>query len=128
MATVRWVLRDTVTDATWTMPINPDAMTSPFDRRVFKFARGWRKDNRVRTFMTPSTPAEWEWSGVIRSKDHYDRLVEWAEKSVAVDVTDHLGRTFRVFITDFEPTDRRPTPRTPWRLRYAMKSRVMEYL
>lgn len=124
--TTRWVLRDTATNAEWTMPINPDSMSSPYQRRNLKFAYGNARDPRVRTFSGSRPPVEWEWGGVIRSKSHYDALVAWAEKSVAVDVTDHLGRTFRVFITEFNPTDRRPTPRASWRLRYAMKALILE--
>jgi len=126
MTTTRWVLRDTATDETWTMPINPDSMSSPFQGRAFKFGRGTRLDQRVRAFSGSREPVEWEWGGVIRSKSHYDRLTQWAEKSVAVDVTDHLGRTFRVFITEFTPTDRRPTPRVSWRLRYTVKALILE--
>lgn len=126
MTTTRWVLRDTATDVEWTMPINPDSMSSPLPRRALKFGYGFRKDPRVRAFSGAREPIEWEWGGVIRSKSHYDRLVEWAEKSVAVDVTDHLGRTFRVFITEFNPTDRKPTPQVTWRLRYTMKALILE--
>jgi hypothetical protein len=124
--TTRWVLRDTATNATWTMPINPDSMGSPYQGRNLRFARGNPRDPRVRTFSGTQAPVEWEWAGVIRSKSHYDALVAWAEKSVAVDVTDHLGRTFRVFITEFNPADRRPTPRVSWRLRYTMKALILE--
>ena len=126
IAVQRWLLRDTATNAQWRMPINPDSMTSPLPRRQMKHAGGWRADQRVRTFITTPEATEWEWSGVIRTQAHYDQLVTWARKNVAVDVTDHLGRTFRVFITDFNPTDRRPTPHVPWRLRYSMKARILE--
>lgn len=126
MATVRWTLRDTATNETWTMPINPDSMSSPFPARTLKFGNGWRGDQRVRAFSGSRAPVAWEWGGVIRSKTHYDRLTEWAEKSVAVDVTDHLGRTFRVVIEEFNPADRRPTPRVSWRLRYTMKALILE--
>lgn len=126
MTTVRWVLRDTSTGAQWTMPINPDSMSSPFSARNMKYAGGWAKDRRLRAIAGARAPVEWEWSGAIRSKSHYDRLVEWAEKSVAVDVTDHLGRTFRVYLVEFTPTDRRPTPRVSWRFRYTMKALILE--
>lgn len=123
---IRWVLRDTVTGETWTMPINPDLMGSPFPRKQFKHGLGWRRDGRLSTFRGPSPAVEWEWAGVIRTKEHYDRLAQWAAKSVAVDVTDHLSRTFRIYITEFNPVDRSPTPRVPWRLRYTMKARILE--
>lgn len=126
MSTVRWTLRDTATLVLWTMPINPDSMSSIHPRRNLRFGYGTRTDPRIRAFSGSREPIDWEWSGVIRSKSHYDQLVLWAEKSVAVDVTDHLGRTFRVFITEFNPTDRKPTPTVPWRLRYTMKALILE--
>ena len=126
MNVVRWVLKDTSTLVEWTMPINPDTMGSPFRGRRMKFARGDRLDQRVRAFSGARQAHEWEWTGVIRSKEHYDSLVEWAEKSVAVDVTDHLGRTFRVFLVEFVPVDRKPNAHVPWRLRYTMKALILE--
>lgn len=125
--TIRWALIDDTVPETWVMPINPDSMSSPvMKRRQLTFGNGYRADGRVRTFERPAPAMEWEWSGVIRTKEHYDQLVHWAEKSVAVVVQDHLNRVFRVYITDFLPTDRSPTYRTSWRMRYQMKARILE--
>lgn len=125
--TLRWALIDHSVPETWVMPINPDSMSSPvMKRRQLTFGNGYRQDTRVRTFERPAPAMEWEWSGVIRTQEHYDQLVHWAEKGVAVVVQDHLGRVFRVFITDFLPTDRTPTHRTSWRMRYTMKARILE--
>ena len=69
--------------------------------------------------------------GISRSRANlteaiFPSLPRSPKKSVAVDVTDHLGRTFRVVIEEFNPTDRRPTPRVSWRLRYTMKALILE--
>lgn len=125
--TVRWVLRDVETDEQWTMPINPDSMSSPDPKRTLRVAGGL-VTRRRRVFEGPPPPIEWEWGGAIRTKAHYDSLESWAAKGVEVDVTDHLGRTFRVAITDFVPQDRRPTTQTPWRLRYTMKATILRRL
>lgn len=122
--TVRWVLHDVATDESWTMPINPDSMSSPLSKRVLRVTTG-QIGGRKRVFQTPPQPQEWEWSGVIRTKAHYDALVDWAKRSVEVDVTDHLERTFRVFINAFVPEERPPTPQTPWRGRYTMKTTIL---
>lgn len=126
MITQRWTLRDTQTNEVWTMPINPDSMTSPVRRRQLRFALGGRRDGRIRAMRVAAEAEDWEWSGAIRTQAHYDALLAWADKAVPVDVTDHLGRTFRVVITDFNPTDRKPTRRTSWRLRYTMKTKMLE--
>lgn len=126
MITQRWTLADVATSEVWTMPINPDSMSSPIRRRNLRYALGGRQDRRLRAMRVAAPAEDWEWSGVIRTQAHYDALLAWAKKPGAIDVTDHLGRTFRVVITDFVPTDRKPTRRTTWRLRYTMKTKLLE--
>lgn len=122
----RWTLHDTVTDEVWEMPINPDSMTSPEPERVLKFGQGYRQNStRLRTIESPSDAREWSWSGAIRTKAHHDTLFDWASRHVPVEVTDHLGRTYRVVITQFDVTERQPTKSTPWRPRYQMTVRIM---
>lgn len=124
---MRWILTEPSTSATWTMPINPDRMTSPFPvRKNISTAYGSRKGtDRVRSFMSSPDIHEWSWEGVIRSEEHYDSLVEWASKTSAIHVTDHLNRTWEVVFRKFEPTDRKPTANVPWRLRYKMTALVL---
>lgn len=119
--TNRWVLTEVTSGATWTMPINPDSMSSPHQDKAVTTAFGTKKGHdRLRTFITPSPAKEWTWGGVIRTKAHYDGLEEWAKKSGKVRVTDHLGRTFEVVMQRFAPEDRPPTAKVAWRLRYEM--------
>lgn len=126
MTTTRWVLVDVHTDETWTMPINPDQMSSPLQDRSIATSYGTQAGpDRVRSFVTPTAAKEWTWGGVIRTKAHYDQLAYWARKSRKVRVTDHLGRTFEVLMQAFAPVDRRPTGQTPWRLRYEMTTLVL---
>lgn len=118
----RWTLREVATDETWTMPISPDSMTSPEPKRALRTAG---RQARKRVFQTPPPPRDWEWGGVIRTKQHHDTLLAWSLKDAEIDVTDHLDRTYRVAITEFSPTDRASTPRTPWRQRYTMKATIL---
>lgn len=123
---LRWTLHDPVADETWTMPINPDA-ASPIGSkgRVLTFAGGGPGgDLRTRVMSGPRV-RDWSWSGVIRTEAHYAELSRWAKKRNAITVTDHLGRTVTVYLTKFDPTDRRPTALTPWRLRYTMTAKII---
>lgn len=116
-----WTLFDPATSETWVMPINPDAMTSPHPRKDFKHASGVRNGlDRIRSMMTPPTPTEWSWEGVIRTEAHYNSLLAWAQKTDVVHVTDHLGRTWQIVMKKFTPTDRKPMANVPWRMRYQM--------
>lgn len=124
--TTRWVLTEVDTGATWTMPINPDQMSSPHQDKSISTAFGTKAGHeRLRTFVTPSPAKEWSWGGVIRTKQHYDQLELWAKKPGKIRVTDHLGRTFEVVIQGFVPEDRQPRPGVMWRMRYEMSTLLL---
>lgn len=128
MATVRWVFTDAVADEAWVVPINPDSMT-PFDvvkPRPMRHGNGFRRDRRIRTFVEKPTTMEWSFGGVIRTEAHYNEMLRWVKKTNDVTIVDHTGQTFRVYLTDFEPEDRKPTRRTSWRLRYTVKAVLLE--
>lgn len=123
--TVRWTLTYPSTGESWEMTINPNKMASPHESKNLSFGRGSRGIQRPATFKVPSGVVNWEWSGVINSKEHYDSLLEWSKKSDEVHVTDHFGRTFEVLIQKFAPEDRRPTGTKPWRLTYTMQAMIL---
>jgi hypothetical protein len=127
--TVRWRFVEVETGEQYTVPINPDSMSSPFHDRQFTTSFGSRAGgNRLRTIERPAPPKEWEFGGVIRTKAHHDALDVWAKKPGLINVYDHLGRAFQVVFTAFEPVDRQPTPQTPWRMRYVMNALVLRRL
>lgn len=127
----RWKLEDLVADETYLFPINPNAASSPFPGRELAFAQGaaWVDTDaglqRTRVFESPPAPAEWEFSGVLRTKEQHDELLRWSKKSNEVRVSDHLGRTFEVIIRSFRPLERRPTPDNQWRMTYTVNALVL---
>lgn len=123
---IRWKLTDPSTGDEWTMPINPDAMTSPSGTRNLTTGFGIRAPlTMARTFEQAPTIARWQWEGVIRSEAHYEAYVEWAKKPGLVRVLDHLDRTWEVILESFEPDERRPSGRTDWRFRYTVKCLII---
>jgi hypothetical protein len=129
--TTRWIFHDPVASETVTVPINPDGMTSPeAPAKNVRFGNGKATDvaaaSRTTTFLNKPPSRDWEFSGAIRDEAHYNLLRDWTAKTNDVTITDHLGRVWRVYITDFVPTDRKPTPFVPWRLRYVVKVKILE--
>lgn len=118
----RWVFTDPVTSATYTLPINPNSMTSPFRKTSKQTLPASPVDGRVRVLSTPQ-PVDWQFGGVIRAQAHYDALLEWVTKPNPVTITDHLGRTFTVLLTSFEPQDQRARLATKWT--YTIKGYVI---
>lgn len=125
MSTVRWIFHDPVASTSWTVPINPDSLSAPLKSRKVRFGNGFRRDTRVRTFVVPPDPKVFTFGGVIRTQAHYEGLEAWAKKPNAIEITDHMGRTWRVAPTAFEPTDRRPTATVGWRLRYTFRATLL---
>jgi hypothetical protein len=120
--TTRWTFQDTATGETYTVPINPNAMSPLGKRGTLKRTRGIY--GVVTTRQVPSQ-VEYSFGGVIRSQDHYDALLTWVAKTVPVIITDHLGRRCRVYLTSFEPQDRSVTPKAPTRWTYTVKGTLL---
>lgn len=122
----RWRLYDPVANETWEMPINPDSSQPLASQgRQFAFARGGvAGDTRTRSFAT-TTLRDWSWGGAIRSRAHHDELLRWKQKTNPVELTDHLGRQMLIYITKFDPTDKRASAGSKWRMRYTMSVKVL---
>lgn len=114
----RWVFLNTVTDETWTVPMNPNAMSSPFLDQVT--SRGARSpiDGRMRVRRNKRNVKEWTFSGVARTEEHHDALVYWSAMTDLLHVTDHYGRTFAVRIRSTNIEDRKANRLVPWRTKY----------
>lgn len=120
----RWVLHDPVASVSYTFERNPRTGTgSPY--RVNKTAAmPVARDGIPRATRTLAAPTEWVISGDLRTKTQYDALTNWATVANRVELSDHLGRSFDVLITRFEPEEHRPTARTPWRFTYRLTALV----
>ena len=133
--TVRWQFHDSHESESWTLPMNPNAMTSPHAMRQYKYGHGVDRGlNRIRVFELPHDPISWEFSGYIRTKQHHDELRRWADKQHEIEITDHLDRTFEVIIQHYAPEDRvigevplssSLSDERRWRMRYKMTALIL---
>lgn len=127
MNTVRWTFTEPVSGDTLVVPINPNKMDSPTQERsmTYSFGSKWGQE-RIRAIDKGGQPTTWTFSGVLLTKEYYDSLLEWTKRLEVVRITDHLGRTFEVVITKFDPTERLPTPTKPWRADYTMSCLLLK--
>ena len=124
---VRWKFHDTETDETVFLPINPNEADGAEIPRNMSWAWGTARklsyayQDRPRGINRPaSAPPDWTFSGVIRDEAHHDLLLDWAQRSSILRVTDHFERTFEIIISEFDFTERQPTRDRPWRGTYTM--------
>lgn len=122
MTLQRWRLKNAARSLDWTMPINPNSMSSPHYQRGTIGYSVSPVDAHVRAFRPSLKAFEWQFGGVIRTQEHHDTLRDWCGYTERITLTDHLDRTWRVRLFSFEPEERRPTPSVPWRFRYVVRA------
>lgn len=129
VSVVRWKFVNTVDDTEVVLPLNPNEMSSPTNTRSLQFAWTSRESFEGRPRLIDSgitTPTEWTFGGVMKTKAHYDLLLEWAKLAQILRVTDHLGRTFEIIITKFSPVPRRQSALNDWRYTYTMNCLLLK--
>ena len=118
---VRWQFRDMRNDDTYTVEINPNTMAGYRFGRDIGFAP-YHHDSSysgVVGVKRPRQPVDWSFGGVVRSKTHHDKLIDWQKRPGKLRITDHLGRTFEVMVRSLQMLDRRPTGDNTWRFEYS---------
>ncbi len=85
----------------------------------------------ARVLQLRDQPYDWSFSGKISGADgrqFLKALITWTQKSGKIDLTDHLGRTFRLRFTAFTPGEKTPTPRSPWRFTYEAHATIYDII
>ena len=100
----RWQLYDPVVHDTLTFRRNPQSMTSMAQGHTTKAQARSPIDGHVRTIRTPDKPFTWSFSGKLRSKDEYDALLAWTQRSNRLRLTDHVGRVHELLPQKFSAT------------------------
>lgn len=122
--TVRWRFTDASTSEFWDMEINPNEMGSPFRVWETETFGASPVDGRVRARRPSRRPVEWSFGGIIRSKQQYDTLQSWFDRSATLVIRDHFDREFRVKVYDFAPEPRRDTKTNGWRYTYQIRAHL----
>lgn len=101
---VRWHYYDPKTGENWTVPINPNEMTSPWSERnyIVKATTAGPAGGVPVVFEGVRQPRQWTFSGTTLDLAHHDELLRWAMKPNKVFITDHFGRTFAVMLDHFD--------------------------
>jgi len=123
MTLIRWTLTDTVTSATYTFPINPNVMATPFNAKQLTTS-GIGIGGQIVTQRTTPEPFEWTFGGHSRGKAMYDNLVAWMGCKHVCTLTDHLARSFSILPSGITFTERRSAIEA-WRFTYEAKALML---
>lgn len=119
MAFLRWRFTDDSTGEQYTVPLNPREMDKLFREKNVSTRTTTAIDGQAILFEGNRGVGQWTFSGVILDHQHYADLERWAKKGTRVTIRDHVGRTFKVYITDFDAKPKRATNRL-WKHEYTM--------
>lgn len=110
---------------TYTVPLNPNAMTPLFPTRAIT-ARPVVHGDKVLLFEGSTPPTNWQFSGDILDEAHHEALRHWVyDITQRVMIRDHYGRDIECVLTQFEPVPKRALNR-PWRHTYTIRALVLK--
>lgn len=103
----RWVFNDPTDGAdpaTYTVPLNPNQMTSPYPApRNLTTKTSTAVGGQPIVWEGQATPTEWTFQGTILTSDHLEAMLVWRAKNTITTITDHFNRTWTVYWEDFQP-------------------------
>lgn len=121
----RWVFTDPSTGESYTVPINPNAMTPLFPAKQLTFQATTAIDGQLLMWEGQPQPQDWQFSGDILDEAHHEALRSWVyDHQGRLQITDHFGRQLLVVLRSFEPTPKRAVGKY-WRHTYLVRGTVI---
>ncbi len=103
MTVVRWTLSDPVTSATYVFHINPASGGAPQYKKTTGHQSTTAPGGNVLRWEGADEPQVLSIQGTILEEAHYQAMVTWWQKRYPVVLTDHIGRSMTIYITEFLP-------------------------
>jgi hypothetical protein len=123
MARTGWIWEDATDGTTQIMPINPNENASPKYQK--NLAKKTTTSGRVIIQEGAATPSQFDFSGALLTKEHYDFILNIWRKRHLVRLTDDLGRKFTIYLESFQP-QRKLSKTYPWRHTYQATSVIVD--
>jgi hypothetical protein len=124
MSRIGWIWTDSVEGTTQVMPINPNAGAAPaYEKNLTKKTTS---AGHVLVQEGNPNPIQFEFSGVLLTKEHYDFVKNLWDKHHPVLLTDDLGRTFTIYLESFKPTRKPSRAGYPWKHDYQATAVILD--
>lgn len=120
MAVMRWRLQDPANPTdTYTFPISPNTMSSPFPARMVTTKGVTAIDGQVLMWEGPIEPQQWSFGGSILDAAQYEALRSWVyDRQGRMFLWDHFGRRYVVVFKSLSVETTAPAKRQPGRYWY----------
>lgn len=117
MARIGWIFYDPVNDITEIMEVNPNSGASPDYRKNLTKKGTSAPDGPTLVFEGNPGAVQFPFSGVILTEAQYNFLFNAWDKRYPIEITDDLGRVWRIYLETFSPK-RKIAHDHPWRHDY----------
>lgn len=118
----QWTMTDLVTSATYTFSFNPNRMDPVMNPKALESLPHLTSP---RTWKSRTAPREWTFSGTCRGQQTHLDLLDWFTRKHELQITDHLGRTFKILPKEIEFRERR-SRHEPWKFDYTVRGLLTE--
>lgn len=120
----KWQLVDPLAPRyTYTVPINPDSMSTPHAARVYSAQHSTSPTGRTITFEGGAIAVDWDVSGTVLTQEYYQAWEHFQALNRRFWVIDHLGRVWVVTMESFEATPKK-SQTNPWAFTYKAKFKI----
>jgi hypothetical protein len=127
MAKVSWTFVDLATSTTYVFEVNPNAGGAPQRQKGISSRPTLAAGGVKIVYQGGQTPSAYEWSGVLLSQAQHQMFILWWGKRHQIQLTDDLGRTSSVYITDYAP-ERQRAFHSPHKRTYTMKATALDWV
>jgi len=126
MSVLRWTFQDPAFPSViYTLPWNPQTMSSPFPARSITALATTAIDGQVLLQEGMAEPANWSFSGIIKDAAHYEALRGWTYGHGRIYIFDHFGRQLTVVLKNFKPSPEKIRIGHYWRHTYEVEGLVL---
>lgn len=123
---VRWNFLDTTTSTTYEFAINPSNGGNPVYKKNIAQQNTVAPGGKTLLFEGADSPQELSWDGTVLTQAQHEMFITWFQKRHQVQLTDDLGRSFMIYITEYTPTRQRSI-HYPYKFSYNMKAIVVDW-
>lgn len=123
--TIRWTFDDPASGDSYQFEANPSAGGTPGKKKNITISptTAWNGANVL--FEGRREPREIAFSGVLLNQSMLDAMIDWWSKQHQVKLTDDLGRSYWVWISEFNPQRGRSV--NPLRHKFECKTTILDW-
>jgi hypothetical protein len=114
----RWIFSDAT--ESYTFEVNPNDGGSPAAKKNLTYKATTARGGNLVITEGRDLPRVLEFSGTLLSQSQYQTFVHWLDKAGPITLTDDLGRSGQVVLTEFVPARKR-TRHFDWRHGYTIR-------